>query len=241
MATRNRVGAGLGCALLLFALSLGCEDDSLYAEGRHAQSERDDAATEDREDVRTAPPPDRLSEAQVRAELDELLREEQPMDVPYFQRLLRMIPAAQTPQALQWVVSHAELIPRERPGAAARAFRARLERQLEGVLVGPGFASEAQPTAECHVGFDHADDLAAMPDAAVHTFSADPHYFHPCRTGFIRFEPLKYGHYHLNFTAPNVCLFSTSPLMFGRLVAGECLEFEDPAQEPRLVGAHFGV
>jgi hypothetical protein len=232
-----------GATAIAVACIWGCAEGSVPGGEEAVLSSHDDGAARDRDDagtegVREAPAPDRLSEEQVREELARLPTE-LPEGVRDFQRLLRMIPAAQTSLALQWTMAHAADIAQDRPGRSSQAFLRRLQRELEGVLVDPGFGTGIAQTAECHVGFDNPASLAALPDAAAWTYSDDPHYFEPCRTGFIRFEPLNYGHYHLVYEDPNINCFDED-WMFGRTVDGVCVALADPAQEPRQIGAHLG-
>lgn len=235
-------GAGGGVGLLAVALSVGCAEDSIQDnEGSLGVAVRD-AAVDDRDagmdEVRTAPEPERLSAEQVRQELAELPPDRE-MGVRDFQRFLRTVPAAQTPLALQWTLAHAANIAQDRPGRSSQAFLRRLARAVEKALVGPGFSTEFQQAAECHVGFDNPESLAALPDAAQNTFTQDPHYFEPCRTGFIRFEPLNYGHYHLIYEDPSVTCMDENGLL-GRGEPGDCVAVEDPPNEPRRIGAHHG-
>jgi hypothetical protein len=237
MTTWMRMGAGGGAALFAVALGFGCSEEWEPAQESHAQVERD-AGTND--EVRMAPEPERLSEEQVREELERLPPERE-LGVPDFQRLLRMIPAAQTPLALQWTMAHASHIGQGRPGRSSEAFYRRLERQLERALVGEGFSTDFSAGTECHVGFDNPESLAAIPNAAQDSFAWAPHYFEPCRTGFIRFEPLNHGHYHLGYEDPNItCVDIDNDWRFGRMVDGECIALEDPTQEARSIGAHHG-
>jgi hypothetical protein len=189
-------------------------------------------------DLRIAPEPEPISEREVRAELGAIEPGEH-LVVRDFQPLLRGIDAARTSWALQWATANARAIAADRPGRASLAFLRRLARAHGRAQVEPGFSTGLPSESECHVGFDNPDVLAALPDQAQATFALDPFYYEPCRTGFIRVEPLKYNHYHLVYEDPTVQCFDENGLM-GRGEFGDCEALDDPTAEPRLLGSHHG-
>jgi hypothetical protein len=229
---RSRAAA---CASLILVVGGACgealEGD---VEGSAFNIER---AREER-DMRVAPDADPISAREVQAELDALEPGEH-LGVPDFQKLLMAFQSARTSLALQWLTTEAWSIAVGRPGRSSYAFLRRLAREHDRAQVQPGFTMGVPTDAECHVGFDTPEVLAALPDQAQATFAVDPFYFEPCRTGFIRVEPLKYTHYHLSYEDPTIQCFDDEGRM-GRGEFGNCVAIEDPTLEPRLLGSHHG-
>jgi hypothetical protein len=96
----------------------------------------------------------------------------------------------------------------------------------------------------CFVGFDLPSSLDAFSDQAAGTFVSEPYWRQDCDVAEVRVLPITtiHNHYHLNFEDPDIdCIVpDAETLKMGRDEDGECVELDDYAAEPRMLGTMGG-
>jgi hypothetical protein len=191
--------------------------------------------------LQVPPAPEPISERQVLEELAAAARTVRELGMRDFQGLLSSFETARTSWDFQWLTAHALNIALHQRGEASDVMLRRLVQAQTSANVVPGFTSGFLGTAECIVGFDDPQSLAALPDKAKDTFAYAPHYAQGCGSdgGVIRFEPMQSSHYHLLYEDPTIDCVDLNTGSFGRGGPSNCTPLEDPAAEPRMLAPHI--